>query len=296
MKHHIKGLFTCLCGFVLLAAQASASSLDELQSLASSSPEDYGKVYDKDLASATAGASTQLTQQQLKQMMLSDLDSVRSMIAARYAPAGWKKEEFGWNLDAEIQKAKDQINASPSFGVKDYQQTLKRLLNSMKDYHVSVSFYSTESSRLPFSVTEAGGRYFISGIDRKALPETVFPFKVGDELASFNGKPVGEAVADVERQAGMNDVPHTDQSISAMLLTYRSGASADTVPQGPVAISVIPAGASAPVPFQLDWVHAPEFIAPQPFVSKTVAGIRIPMSWLGMMMARRRIHRVTIII
>lgn len=283
MKYSFSGFLASLCGFLLFAGQASASSIDELQKLSSTSPEDYGRVFDKNLASATSDNPAQMTQQQLKQMMLQDLDSVRNMIAVRYAPAGWKTEQFGWNLDAEIQKAKDQVNASESFGVKDYQKVLKALLNSMKDYHVSVAFHSTEVSFLPISVIEAGGRYFISGIRRKMLPESAFPFKIGDEITTFDGKPVGEVVAELERQAGMDNVPHTDVAMTLMMsLTTRAGAAGDSAPQGPVAITIKPAGAAEPVPFQLQWRYVPELIAQQPFVMKS-GGLRIPMSWLGMM-------------
>ncbi|OGR45519.1 MAG: hypothetical protein A2X35_03990 [Elusimicrobia bacterium GWA2_61_42] len=284
MKYPVKGLLTYFCGLILLAGQVSAASIDELEALSAAAPGEYGRVFDKNLASATTGAAAGLTQRQLKQLMLQDLDSVRNMIAARYAPAGWKQEQFGWDLDAEIQKAKDQVNASDSFGVKDYQQTLKTLLNSMRDYHVSVSFYSTEYSALPIGVIEAGGRYFISSIGRKTLPESVFPFKIGDELTSFDGKPVAEAVAELKKKAGMDNVAHTDEAMALMMsLTFRGGMLGDTVPQGPVVIGIKPAGAAESVPFQLNWIHAPEQIAPQPFVTKRM-GPKLPMSWLGMML------------
>jgi hypothetical protein len=268
------------------AGAARADSLAELDALSKAAPEDYGRLYDKDLASATMGGQPQVTQAQLKQMMLSDLDSLQGMIAARYAPAGWKKEQYGWDLNAQIQQAKDKINASDSFGVKDYQQLLKSLLNSMKDYHVSVSFYSTEASMLPFSVTEAQGHYFISGINRKALPQNVFPYNVGDEVVSFDGRPVADLIAEYEKKAGMGDVPHTDASMAAIFLTYRSGANGDTVPQGPVSVGIKAAGAPAAAEFPMKWTYVPEMIAPQPFVSKNkgISAPKIPMSWLGMMM------------
>jgi len=283
MKYTSKRLFASLCGFLLFAGQASAASLDELQALSAASPEDYGKVYDKNLASATTGAAASMTQQQLKQLMLADLDSVRNMIAARYAPAGWKTEQFSWNLDAEIQKAKDKVNASDSFSVKEYQQVLRTLLNSMKDYHVSVSFHSTEVAVLPLGITYADGRYFISSVNRKALPESAFPFKEGDEITAFDGKPIAEVVADLEKQAGMDNIRNTDAGMTAMIaLTVRVGAMGQSVPQGPVTVSIKPAGGTDAVPFQLQWRYIPELIAPQPFVSKN-ASVRIPMSWLSMM-------------
>ncbi|MBI4351218.1 MAG: protease-like activity factor CPAF [Elusimicrobia bacterium] len=286
MKFNSRNFFASLAGLVFLAGQVSAGSLEELQTLNSVSPEEYGKIYDKDLASATAGAAAGMTQQQLKQLMLQDLDSVRNMIAARYAPAGWKKEQFGWDLDAEIQKARDQVNASASFGVKEYQVLLRSLLNSMKDYHVSVSFHSTEAALLPLGITHSGGRYFISSINRKALPENLFPFRIGDEITAFDGKPVAEAVAALEKQAGLANVTGTDAGMTAMMaLTVRIGAMGETVPQGPVSISVKPAGSADSVPFQLQWRYIPELIAQQPFVSKSAA-VRIPMSWLALMVLR----------
>ena len=283
MASKIKVLMTSLCGVVFLAAAGAAGPLDELDALANAAPGEYGKVFDKNLASANAGYAAPVTQQRLKQLMLQDLDSLRNIMAARYAPAPWKAEQFGWDLDAEIQKAKDQVNASASFGVRDYQKLLKSLLNSTRDYHVSVSFHSTEFASLPFGVTEAGGRYFISGINRKALPENVFPYKVGDEITAFDGKPVAEVTAELKRKAGVNNVPHTDEAMAAMMaLTSRGAMQGDAVPQGPVAVSIKPAGAAEAVPFQMAWRYSPEFIAPQPFLAKR-AGLKLPMSWLGMM-------------
>ncbi|MBI5745237.1 MAG: protease-like activity factor CPAF [Elusimicrobia bacterium] len=287
MLHRARSFFAAALSLFLFSNLARAAALDEAQALSQADPADYANVYDKDLASATLGSQPQVTQAELKQMMLSDLDSVRAMIAARYAPAGWKKEQYGWDLDAQVQKAKDQINSSAAFGVKDYQLLLKNLLNSMKDYHVSVSFHSTELAMLPLSVTEAGGRYFISGINRKALPENVFPFKAGDEVVSFDGKPVAEAVAELNRRAGVDAVPGTDAAMAAMLLTVRSGTTADAVPQGPVSIGIKPAAGGEAVQFPLKWLYSPEFIAPQPFVTnKGAQVVRIPMSWLGLMMVQ----------
>lgn len=283
MSHRAKTLSTAALSFLILSAGVRAATIDELEALSKAAPSDFGKFYDKDLASATLGSQPQVTQAQLKQLMLADLDSLRAMIAVRYAPSGWKTEQYGWDLDAEIQKAKDTVNSSPDFGVKDYQALLKATLNSMKDYHVSVSFHSTELAYLPLTLTEAGGRYFISGIGRKALPESVFPFKVGDEVTSFNGRPIGEAVADYRRRTGMDGVAQTDAALAAAMLTMRAGAAGDAVPQGTLALGIRPAGAAEAVQYPLKWLYEPEFIAPQPFVTKGTLGRRIPMSWLGMM-------------
>jgi hypothetical protein len=97
---------------------------------------------------------------------------------------------------------------------------------------------------------------------------------------------VGDVIAELEKAAGMNDVPHTDASMAAMFLTYRSGASGTAVPQGPVTVGIKAADAADAAAFPMKWTYVPEMIAPQPFVtkSKSAFGPKIPMSWLGMML------------
>ncbi|MHB0995642.1 MAG: protease-like activity factor CPAF [Elusimicrobiales bacterium] len=283
MTYRVKPLFAALFG-LLLATPAAAGPVEELEGLAGAAPEEYGKTFDNEAVRAGSPADRGMTQQQLRQTMLADLDALRNIFEARYAPAGWKGELNGWSLDAEMQKARDAVNAMPSPSVKEYQKIVKRLFASTQDYHVSVSFHSTEMASLPIGITESGGRYYISGINRKALPESTFPYKVGDEVTVFDGKPTAEAVAGRMAAAGMNNVPGADRALAASLLRFRGGVLADTVPTGPVKLEIRPAGAAQAVPVQLDWAYTPELIAPQQFVNK---GFRraLPMDWLSVMYA-----------
>ncbi len=269
---------------MLLAPSASASSLDELEGLAGSSPQDYGRAYDNAARAAGVPDNPGVNQAQLRQMMLSDLDSIKNLFEARYAPAGWKGQLNGWSLDAEIQKARDAVNADPNISVTEYRRLVKRLFASTQDYHVSVDFYSTAVAVLPIAITESGGKYYLTFIDRTKLPEAAFPFKIGDEVTAFDGKDMDTAIADYMAAAGMNNVPGADRAQAASLLRVRAGAIADDMPQGPVSISIKPAGAVEAVPVKLDWTYRPELIPPQAFVSKSL-GRQLPFDWMSVMYA-----------
>lgn len=174
----------------------------------------------------------------LKEKMLVDLHYHQSLFESRYAPADWKRNFAHWSIREEVAKAKERILSLESPTIKDYQAILADVYNSTLDYHVRVEFYSTEKAYLPFALQEAEGRYFIVSIDRKQLPLNVFPFKVGDELLFFDGQPIAEAVADLERRmrAGGAANPKTDHALAVRTFTNRRGERGLPVPKGPVFI------------------------------------------------------------
>lgn len=281
MKYPLGGLFAALCGLSLLSG-AAAAPLAELEAAAASSPEDFGKIFDN-AARAPGAADRAMTQEQLRQTMLADLDSIKNIFEARYAPAGWKGELNGWSLDAEIAKAKEAVWAQQPVSVTEYRKIVKRLFASTQDYHVSVSFYSTAVAVLPVSITESGGRYYINGINRKVLPESAFPFKTGDEVTAIGGKSMDEAVAEYLAEAGIDNVPGTDRALAALRLTQRLGALANDMPQGPASLSIKPAGAAEAVQVQLNWLQAPEQIPAQSFVVKRLGADSLPLDWMTIM-------------
>lgn len=284
MKYPVKGLFAALCALLVASAGAYAGPLEELESLSVSSPEEYGRAFDNAAKTAGAPDTRSMNQQQLKQMMLADLDSLRNIMLAEYAPAGWKAEQYGWDLDAEIQKAKDKVSASDTITVKDYQKLVRTIMNSPRDYHVQVLFNSLENSALPLRIAEAEGRYFIVSIDREALPESAFPFREGDELVGFDGRTIQEAIAARAAEIGMDNIPHTDRGLLADSFFYRDGFYGDAVPQGPAKLMIKPAGAAQATEVTLNWDYAPELVPQQPFVRKG-SEKDLPLAWTTLMMA-----------
>jgi len=284
MKQRFNAFLAALCGLMLASPGAYAGSLEELENLAGSSPEEYGRAFDNSSSASGTPDTRSMNQQQLKQMMLADLDTLRNIMLAEYAPAGWKAQQYGWDLDTEIQKAKARVNASETMSVKEYQQLIRTIMNSPRDYHVEAFFNSSENSRLPIGIAEAEGRYFITSIDRKALPESEFPFREGDEITGFDGKTMAEAVAARMAETGLGNIPHTDRGLIAEMFFIRDGFYGDSVPQGPARLMIKPAGAAQAAEVTLNWKYNPEIIPQQPFVRKSFER-DLPLAWTTLMMA-----------
>ncbi|MDD5628506.1 MAG: protease-like activity factor CPAF, partial [Elusimicrobia bacterium] len=141
-----------------------------------------------------------------------------------------------------------------------FQDLLAALVAAMRDYHVSISFNSTERARLPFMVAGAEGKFFLAYIDRQQLPEENFPFQLGDEVVMFDGKPTGEAVRELASRLGGNTA-ETDQRMAELFLTNRRRSRGDHVPQGDVTFAIRGQDGQL-VRARMAWDYTPEFVTP----------------------------------
>lgn len=198
-----------------------------------------------------------------KQAMLKTLDFVAGVFNAHYAPLDWKKATFGTQLKVEFDKAKASIEANPAMTTREFQDVLAKFVTSLRDYHVGIQFYSTEMSMLPFSVMEAGGKYYLAYVDRETLPEDVFPFKPGDEVVEFDGVPTAEAIANLLRARSEGGAEVTDKAMAARRLTRRIRQGGDIAPQGPMTIA-IRASDGRLMGVRMEWQHVPEMIPTAP--------------------------------
>jgi hypothetical protein len=201
-----------------------------------------------------------------RDQMKMSLDHIAFEMSVYYAPAEWKQAWFGWDLQYELAKAKNQIDSLPSITLKDYQRILRNFLATTKDYHVSVEFISTEESLLPFRIKGSNGKYYLSTIERSRLPYAVFPFNVGDEVVEFNKVAIGEAIQKFKTSEGFNNMPLTDQRLAEIYLTHRFGSKGHIVPKGKVTLGVIPKGKNQKSSADIEWIYFAEEIAP-PFIS-----------------------------
>ncbi len=195
----------------------------------------------------------------LQKDMASFIDSIAGVYDSLYAPAQWKKQFANWNLQAESLKAKDLVLAS-EISLSEYHKIVNKLILSMKDYHVSVSFYATESASLPFTIRGTNDRYFFVYIDRTKLPRNTFPFDLGDELIEMGDNSVSTIVAGLKASLGGN-TDETDQALAEMSLTNRRAARALDVPRGAITLKIKKAGKTKS--HQLIWDYKKEEILPQ---------------------------------
>lgn len=199
----------------------------------------------------------------LRTGMLQDLEFVQGVFETRYAPAEWKAQYASWNLADEVDKAKARVLAMETPSVKQYQKILSDLLATTQDSHVGVSFYSTERAGLPLQVkgvrTGDVTAYYFVYIDRTKLPEDQFDFQVGDQLVTFDGRPVDEVVQEIKVTLGEGN-EGAGQGIAELYLMRRSAAAAMEVPRGPIIIGFKRAGSEQVEQRQLVWEYTPELI------------------------------------
>ncbi|MDD5301742.1 MAG: protease-like activity factor CPAF [Elusimicrobia bacterium] len=201
------------------------------------------------------GPNGNLTQQKMSRTLY----QVAAIFAEQYAPIDWKKERFAVDLKREYDKAQTAILADPKITTRQFQDLLTAFVAAMRDYHVSISYNSTESARLPFLVAGAEGKHFLAYIDREKLPLKIFPFRVGDEIVAFDGKPTSEAVNEIASKLGGN-TSETDQRLAELFLTNRRRGRGDTnIPDGNAVLGI--RGRDGKLyKVRMPWDYTPELI------------------------------------
>ena len=193
--------------------------------------------------------------------LIANLYAMKSVYQANYAPAAWKKQFAGYDLENSFSTAV-QASQKPNLTQQDSRKVLTNFISAMRDYHTSISFVSTESATLPFTVQTAEDRFFLAYIDRSKLSASSFPFQVGDELVTFDGQPALEAVKALQADF-VENVAATDRARAALSLTSRSAASGRVVPQGAVSLGIRRKGSDQVAFIQIAWNYTPEKIKPR---------------------------------
>jgi len=195
-----------------------------------------------------------------QEKMLETLAVIKNTMEVQYAPAIWKKNHCGWDIDEEFNRAKRRLKNLQKPSVKAFQKIVRDFLASTQDYHVGVNFYSTESASLPFCVKGVNEKYFISYIDREKLSPDVFPFEIGDEVVRFDGKKTHEVLRELQVTELATTTNETDQALSEIFLTQRIGSMGHSVPKGPIKITVQSRARGNTKSYQLIWNYSPEKI------------------------------------
>lgn len=204
-----------------------------------------------------------------KNKMTQDIDLIKNILNVKYAPAEWKKSYAGWDLDAEVQDVKNKIGQNKILSTRDYQKILLNFFNSMQDYHVTVDFYATEMSILPFRLHGVNGRYFIAWVPNNALAyseidpslsEMLARTKIGDEVLSFGGMPIEEYVQAFRVQAFGKELTGTDQMLAEQYLTLRMARRGHDVEQGAVQIAIKHRDMDEIRIYHPQWIYVPEQI------------------------------------
>lgn len=211
-------------------------------------------------------------QQELKAKMINDLNIIKNTFQVKYAPAEWKLQHAGWDLEEQINFAKEKILSKGNITVKDYQRIVKDFFKSTLDYHVGVTFFSTAVSFLPLRVQGANGRYFITWIDSSLNS----PLKVGDEILQFDGVPIHDAVTKL-KAIEYDDIDSlTAQAFAELFFTLRVGIMGHQTPNGPVAIVAKQKRSAKTLSCTLTWTYKPDDVKQDAFHQSVLSVLKKP--------------------
>ncbi|MGH9657538.1 MAG: S41 family peptidase [Bryobacteraceae bacterium] len=162
---------------------------------------------------AVAAARAQLTTEE----KLLDLQSLAALYAKQYAPYEWKRDALKvdlLNLGPWMERArrtKDDL---------EFYEVLSSYVASLNDLHTVYLLPSDFIAFLGFSVDLYDGRPLIDQISRLQLPVRDYPFDIGDELVSIDGRTSAEWLAEFARFSAFANKRSTDR-FNAIFLTFR---------------------------------------------------------------------------
>ena len=139
-------------------------------------------------------AFADLTQDQ----KVSDFMQLAGLYARNYGPYELKRDVFGFDL-YKVSSWLTQVKASKTD--LDFYDICTRYVASLQDSHDEFTINSDYEAILPLRVDIYDGKVLIDGISRSRLPAARFPFRVGDELVSVDGKPMAAWITDLSPYA-----------------------------------------------------------------------------------------------
>lgn len=179
-----------------------------------------------------------------------DFQNLASLFAKRYAPLEWKRQNGFDLLDmkpwlSRVRAAKDNA---------EFYEICFEYVASLDDAHTSFRLNSNFAASLGFSVDVYDDKVLIEQINRAGLPERDYPFQVGDEVVSVDGRTAAEWIA-LFTKFGKSGNPITTRRFAADLITFRPESSYPrAVELGESASVVIRRAAGEEQTYNIRWV------------------------------------------
>jgi C-terminal processing protease CtpA/Prc len=126
-----------------------------------------------------------LSAQMTPAQRVEDFNVLTDIYAKRYAPWGWKAQALGFDLFQtsswldRVRRAKDDL---------EYYEIAAQYVASLQDTHTQFQVPSAFSADTGIAVDIYDGKVLIESINRLALPQSQYPFQIGDEIISVDGK------------------------------------------------------------------------------------------------------------
>ncbi len=134
-----------------------------------------------------------------EEQRVQDFQTLTDIYAKRYAPANWKIQSLGVNpfevapWVARVRAAKNDL---------EFIEILMRYVASFQDTHDLVTMQSNFQARTGLTLDLFDGKPVIELIDRALLPASSYPFIVGDEVVSVDGRPTLDIARELAQLRG----------------------------------------------------------------------------------------------
>ena len=135
------------------------------------------------LCAAVPGAYGQLTTDQ----KVADFMQLAGLYAKNYAPYEWKRDVIGFDL-YKAGPWLDQVKQTKTD--MEFYDVCVRYVAALQDSHDEFTLPSDFEAWAHLGVDIYDGKVLIDAIDRSYLPSKTYPFQVGDEIVSIDGKSV----------------------------------------------------------------------------------------------------------
>lgn len=154
-----------------------------------------------------------------KDQKIADFNQLVGLYAKNYGPYELKRDVFGFDL-FNLQPWLDQINQSKTD--IEYYDILVNYVASLRDSHDEFTLASTFEAWMHMDGDIYDGKFLIDFVDRTYLPRAKYPFTVGDELVSVDGKPVADLLNTLAPYAvNGSSNPTSRQRLAAATITDR---------------------------------------------------------------------------
>ena len=141
---------------------------------------------------AVSSAFAQLTPDQ----KLIDFQNLAAVYAKNYAPYEWKRDTQGFDL-LDLSKWMPRVRATKTD--LEFYDLMSEYVASLNDAHSVYVIPSSYVARLGFTADIYEGKVLVDSITRALLQAARYPFQIGDELVTVDGKRIQDLIGEFSR-------------------------------------------------------------------------------------------------
>jgi C-terminal processing protease CtpA/Prc len=158
-----------------------------------------------------------LAQQLTPDQKRADFLTLAAAFDKEYGPYEWKLALFGVDL-LKVQPWLDRVAKTTTD--LDFYEVCVDYVSSLNDTHSSFFLPSDFSANWGVNLDIYDGKVLIETINRTLLPLARFPFQVGDEVVSVDGKPVDQLITELAKYSPQGN-PRSARRIAAIRMELR---------------------------------------------------------------------------